>query len=170
MHRRSVLALIPGLMSAAVRLTGAADARVRVLILDGYSNHDWQLTTALIRGMLQPTGLFTVDVSTAPPTADAPGWDSWRPVFANYDVVIQTCNDLGGGPSWPQPVREAFEAFVRSGGGVYVWHGGNNTFTDWPAYNEMIGLGWRKKEFGPAIAVEEDGSLRRIPAGEGKKK
>ena len=104
MNRRSALALISGLASAAVRLAGAADPRVRVLILDGYSNHDWRLTTALIRGMLQPTGLFAVDVATAPPTADTPGWDAWRPVFANYDVVIQTCNDLGGGPSWPQPV------------------------------------------------------------------
>ena len=155
MNRRSALALISGLVSAAVRLAGAADPRVRVLILDGYSNHDWRLTTALIRGMLEPTGLFTVDVATAPPTADAPGWDTWRPVFANYGVIIQTCNDLGGGPSWPQPVRDAFEAYVRNGGGVYVWHGGNNAFPDWPAYNEMIGLGWRKKDFGSAIAVEE---------------
>ena len=32
----------------------------------------------------------------------------------------------------------------------------------------MIGLGWRKKDFGWAIAVAEDGVLRRIPAGEGR--
>ena len=73
MKRRSALALISGLVSAAVRLAGAADPRVRVLILDGYSNHDWRLTTALIRGMLEPTGLFTVDVATAPPTAGCAG-------------------------------------------------------------------------------------------------
>jgi len=167
MTRRFVLALLGGLASAAARLAGARSRRIRVLILDGYSNHDWQLTTALVRGMLAPTGLFTVDVATAPPTADAPGWDTWRPRFADYDVLIQTCNDLNGGPSWPQPVRDAFEAYVRNGGGVYVWHGGNNAFPDWPAYNEMIGLGWRKKDFGWAIAIEEDGTLRRIPAGEG---
>ena len=71
MNRRSALALISGLLPAAVRLASAADPRVRVLILDGYSNHDWRLTTALIRGMLEPTALFTVDVSTAPPTGDA---------------------------------------------------------------------------------------------------
>ena len=38
---------------------------VRVLIVDGFSNHDWKLTTSLIEGILMPTGLFTVDVSTA---------------------------------------------------------------------------------------------------------
>ena len=131
----------------------AAEAPVRVLIVDGYSNHDWRLTTALIRGILEPTGLFEVDVSTAPPTKDAPGWDAWRPKFSDYDVVIQTCNDLGGGPPWPRAVQEDFEAFVRDGGGVYVWHAGNNAFADWPAYNEMIGLGWRNKDFGRALAV-----------------
>ncbi len=149
------------------RASAAAERPVRVLIVDGYSNHDWRLTTSLIRGILEPTGLFTVAVSTAPATADAPGWDTWRPAFSEYDVVIQTCNDLGGGPGWPRAVQEDFERFVRNGGGVYVWHAGNNAFTDWPAYNEMIGLGWRRKDFGVAIAVGEDGRLIRIPPGEG---
>ena len=125
--------------------TFAAEPPIRVLIVDGYSNHDWRLTTALIRGILEPAGVFKVDVSTAPAARDAPGWDTWRPKFSDYDVVIQTCNDLGGGPTWPRGVRDDFEAFVRNGGGVYVWHAGNNAFPDWPAYNEMIGLGWRKR-------------------------
>jgi type 1 glutamine amidotransferase len=154
---------------AGTAASGADDDRrpVRVLIVDGYSNHDWRLTTELIRGILEPTGQFTVMVTTAPPTADAPGWNAWRPVFSDYDVVIQTCNDLGGGPAWPRAVQEEFEAFVRRGGGVYVWHAGNNAFRDWPAYNEMIGLGWRSKDFGVAIAVGEDGTLIRIPPSEG---
>jgi hypothetical protein len=154
-------------MLLPVTVALAAERPIRVLIVDGYSNHDWQLTTALIRGILEPTGLFAVSVSTAPPTKDAPGWDAWRPKFADYDVVIQTCNDLNGGPAWPRAVQEDFEAFVRGGGGVYVWHGGNNAFPDWPAYNDMIGLGWRKKDFGWAVAVDAEGRLVRIPPGEG---
>lgn len=145
----------------------ATDAPVRVLILDGFSNHDWRLTTALIRGIIEPTGLFEVSVSTAPPAKDSPGWDTWRPRFADYDVVIQTCNDINGGPPWPRAVQEDFERFVAAGGGVYVWHSGNNAFPDWPAYNDMIGLGWRKKEFGWALAVDEKEQIVRIPAGEG---
>jgi len=148
--------------------SAASESRaIRVLILDGYSNHDWKLTTALIRGILEPTKLFEVTVSTAPPTASAPGWDTWRPAFAKYDVVIQTCNDLNGGPAWPPEVQSSFEAYVAHGGGVYVWHSGNNAFPDWPAYNQIIGLGWRKKDFGEAIAVTDDGQLERIPRGTG---
>lgn len=150
-------------------LTGrAAEPPVRVLIVDGYSNHDWRLTTALIRGILEPTGLFNVTVTTAPATKDAEGWDTWRPQFSDYDVVIQTCNDLNGGPPWPRAVQADFENFVRAGGGVYVWHAGNNAFTDWPAYNEMIGLGWRKKDFGVALSIGANEQIEVIPAGEGR--
>ena len=158
----SFLALFVSSSAGAV-----TEPRVRVLIVDGYSNHDWPLTTALIRGILEPTGLFAVSVSTAPPTKDSPDWDAWRPKFDDYDVIIQTCNDLGGGPPWPGAVQEDFETFVRNGGGVYVWHAGNNAFPDWPAYNEMIGLGWRKKDFGWALSVHDDGEIVRIPAGDG---
>ena len=157
----ALLTLFPALLAPA------AEPPVRVLIVDGFSNHDWKLTTALIRGMLEPTGLFTVSVSTAPATKDAPGWDTWRPKFSDHDVVIQTCNDINGGPPWPRAVQEDFENFVRGGGGVYVWHAGNNAFADWPTYNEMIGLGWRKKDFGWALAIDADGKTIRIPAGEG---
>jgi len=146
----------------------AAEPPIRVLIVDGYSNHDWQLTTILIRGILHAAGGFDVAVATAPPTKDAPGWDTWRPKFSNYDVVLQTCNDLGGRPTWPTAVQQDLENFVRQGGGLYVWHAGNNAFTDWPAYNEMIGLGWRKKDFGMALAVDADGKIVPIPAGEGR--
>lgn len=158
------LPLIPLPAGAAV----ASKVPIRVLIIDGFSNHDWNLTTALIRGILEPTGLFTVAVTTTPPTAAAPGWDEWRPKFSEYDVVIQTCNDINGGPSWPREVQVGLEAFVAKGGGLYVWHAGNNAFATWPAYNDMIGLGWRKKDFGVAITIDEHGELVRIPAGDGR--
>lgn len=142
-------------------------APIRVLIVDGFSNHDWKHTTELIRGIIEPTGLFTVAVSTAPPTTASPGWDVWRPRFSNYDVVIQNSNDIFGGPQWPRVVQQDFEKFVTNGGGVYIWHSANNAFVDWSAYNEMIGLGWRKKDFGWAIAIDEHQNLIRIPAGKG---
>jgi hypothetical protein len=145
----------------------ASASPIRVLIVDGFSNHDWQQTTALIRGIIEPTGLFAVAVSTAPPTAGSPGWDTWRPNFSQYDVVIQNSNDIFGGPSWPQAVQKEFEKFVVAGGGVYIWHSANNAFVDWPAYNEMIGLGWRKKDFGFAVTVDEREHLLRIRAGDG---
>jgi type 1 glutamine amidotransferase len=159
--------LLPLFLLGVLPLAGAEPGKIRVLIVDGRSNHDWQLTTRCIRAILEPTGVFEVAVSTAPPAADAPGWDAWRPRFKDYDVVIQHYNDLGGGAPWPAEVRTAFEEFVHDGGGLYVWHAGNNAFPDWPAYNRIIGLGWRKKDQGVALQVGNDESIIRIPSGEG---
>jgi type 1 glutamine amidotransferase len=141
---------------------------MKILIVDGYSNHDWQRTTALIRGVLEPTGLFQVTVSTAPAHTNDANYQTWCPNFKDFDVVIQTCNDLGGrGPVWPKPARDAFERYVSEGGGMFAFHGGNNAFADWEAYNKMIGVGWRKKSYGYALRVGADEAIERIPPGEG---
>src|SRR5437899_2495684 len=118
-------AALPAMATFSLRTT-AAELKIRLLIVDGCSNHDWRLTTRSIRAILEPTGLFDVVVSTSPPSAASRGWDEWRPRFRDFDVVIQTYNDLGGGAPWPANVRDGFEEFVREGGGVYVWHAGNN--------------------------------------------
>jgi type 1 glutamine amidotransferase len=165
------LSLLAALGMLALPSAQAAEPppRIKVLIVDGYSNHDWKHTTALVRGVLAPTGLFDVEVETAPARADDPAYSTWLPNFAKFDVVIQNSNDLGHvGPLWPAPAREAFEKFVRDGGGVFILHSANNAFADWPAYNEMIGLGWRPRSYGTALRVRDDETLERIPPGEGQ--
>ena len=139
----------------------------RVLIVDGFNNHHWQLTTRLTKSILESSGLFSVDVSTAPNSQTSPGWANWRPQFSQYDVVIQNCNSHGGRPLWPEKVQRDLEAFVSEGGGLYIFHSGNNAFPEWKDYNLMIGLGWRDKNFGDAITIGSNGSVIRIPAGEG---
>jgi type 1 glutamine amidotransferase len=143
------------------------DSIIRVLIVDGFSNHNWQQTTLLTKKILEDSTLFLVDVSTAPPTRESSGWKSWRPEFAQYDVVVQNCNSLGGGPSWPSEVQRDLERFVGSGGGLYILHSGNNSFPRWKEYNRMIGLGWRNKRFAWGITIGPDGSAIRVPPGQG---
>jgi len=140
---------------------------INVLIVDGFSNHDWAHTTRCIQAVLGEAGGFDVSVSTYPEHAQDVA--VWTPAFEKYDVVIQTCNDLGGGPRWPQRVESDLETYVENGGGLFIFHAGNNAFAGWEAYNRMIGLGWRDRDFGWAITVEEDGTVIRVPAGEGEK-
>jgi len=144
---------------------------IPVLLIDGTSNHDWQRGTRILREFLAGSGLFSVDVSTTPPLA-APqtAWDVWQPNFSGYRVVISNYNNMDGAESgyWPSRVQTAFEAYVRGGGGLVCFHSANNAFTDWTEYNEMIGLGWRPKEFGPSLVVDAEGRVARIPAGEGR--
>jgi type 1 glutamine amidotransferase len=144
---------------------------IRVLIVDGMNNHDWQTGTRLMRAVLTAQGKFIVDVSTTPAGRDAPAeaWNAWRPQFSRYDVVINNFN--GGhqenGVEWPREVEKSLDDYVRGGGGLVVFHAGNNAFLHWQAYNEMIGLGWRDKSFGRGIAIGDDGKPVMIPQGEG---
>ena len=146
---------------------GASGDKIRVLVVDGFSNHDWQQTTALIRGILAPSSLFDVNVSTAPGKTNDAAWASWRPKFSNFDVVIQNCNDINHGPPWPEPVKKDFEDFVRNGGGVYIFHSAENAFVGWKEYEQMVGLCWRNADYGTAMRVNDDGSLVRISPGAG---
>ena len=144
------------------------DARpIRVLLIDGHSNHDWRRTTALVSSILKQTGLFSVDVSTAPCRTDDPAYALWCPDFSKCDVVIQNYNDLGGGALWPEAVRHAFERFVAGGGGVFILHSANNAFPDWKEYDRIIGLGWRNRAVGTALKISEEGGIIPVPPGAG---
>ncbi len=155
-------------------LLGTASVRCEdklpVLIVDGINNHDWQTATRELRALLLATGRFTVDVSTSPP-ADAPvsAWNAWNPDFAHYRVVIDNFN--GGhtpaGIRWPRRTEQALEDFVSKGGGLVIYHAANNAFLEWPAFNDMIGLGWRDRSFGPGLMITSEEQVVRIPQGTG---
>ena len=142
-----------------------AESKLRLLIVDGFGNHDWAATTQDILRIVRTDPSLVCEVSTVP-QQDSPEWGKWLPHFSDYDVVLQNTTDIRVGGSWPEPAQQALEAYVSSGGGLYIFHSANNAFPEWDAYNRMIGLGWRSKDFGPAIKIV-DGEQVLIPAGEG---
>jgi type 1 glutamine amidotransferase len=158
----------------AISSSSMAAEKISVLIVDGMNNHDWPRATKILREILQTSGRFRVDVSTAPPTSQpADAWKSWRPDFARYDVVLSNFNGgynaAKGATHWPREVEIALESYVKDGGGLVVFHAAKNSFPNWPAYNDMIGLGWRSPEFGPSIIIDEHEKIVQIPAGQGRK-
>jgi len=144
--------------------------KIRVLIVDGFSNHDWRKTTGFIEEVLEGSGRFDVDVSTSPETADAVGWEDWRPSFADYAVVIQNSNNIHDPEiRWPKEVEEDLEDFVLGGGGLLAFHSANNAFAHWAEYDKMIALGWRPRDYGTALRMDAGGAIHRIPPGEGER-
>ena len=113
-------------------LAGAAPV-LKALIIDGQNNHNWKATTPILKETLEKSGIFTVDVATTP----AKGTEDFRPKFADYAVVVSNYN----GQAWPRETREDFVTFVKNGGGLVIVHAADNSFPNWPEYNEMIGLG-----------------------------
>jgi type 1 glutamine amidotransferase len=144
----------------AVALPGASPTRV--MLLDGESGgpwHKWQLTTPVLKKVLEETGLFQVDVVTAPPGAGGdfaafgPKFEAYHAIVLNYDAPDDR---------WPDALKRAFESYVTNGGGVVVVHAANNAFPAWPAYNAMIGVGgWRgRTEKAGPYWFFEDGRLQ----------
>jgi len=146
-------------------LVGRADAaKIRLLIIDGQNNHDWKATTPILQGYLAGTGRFDVDVVTTPPRdAPADAWNSFRPDFKQYQVVLSNYN----GQDWPQEVETAFEKYMADGGGLVIYHAANNPFPKWDAWTKMVGLSWQGPDFGDRIAVDDAGKVIRTPKGQG---
>ncbi len=156
--------LAVGLALAVGTTPAQAAEKVRVLIIDGQNNHTWQNMTPPMKADLERSGRFDVTVATTPP-AKSPkeAWDSFRPDFRKYDVVLSNYN----GEPWPKEVQKALEDYVAGGGGLAIIHAANNAFADWPEYNKMIGLGWRDAKFGDRLTVDDSGKVVRTPKGEG---
>lgn len=116
---------------------------IQVMILDGQSGgtyHNWRLTTPVMKKELEETGLFSVDVVTAPPWGG--DFSNFNPDLSRYQAIVMNYD----APDWPQELRTRFVQYVRGGGGLVVVHAADNAFPNWPEYNEMIGIGgWRNR-------------------------
>ncbi len=123
---------------------GRAAGPIRVMLLDGESGgpyHAWQQTTPVLKKELEDAGMFQVTVVTAPKSGE--DFSNFHPQFSDYQVVVSNYD----APEWPAELRTQFEQYVRDGGGLVVVHAADNAFAEWPAYNQMIGIGgWRKRD------------------------
>ena len=128
---------------------------LKVLIVDGQNNHKWQETTPVLKQQLESSGRFTVNVATTPPQGS--DMSGFKPDFSAYDVVVSNYN----GDPWPEQTQTAFEQFVAKGGGFVAYHAADNSFPEWKAYNEMIGIGgWGNRTEASGLYVRyKDGEI-----------
>jgi len=141
-----------------------AAAPIRVMLLDGESGgpyHNWQATTQVLEKQLDQTGLFQVDVVTAPPAGAS--FRAFKPDFTKYQAVV--LNYDAPDDRWPADLKSAFEQYMSKGGGLVIVHAADNAFPDWSDYNLMIGIGgWlgRNEKSGP-YWYYQDGKLVSDP-------
>ena len=133
----------------------SAAPALKVLIVDGQNNHKWQETTPVLKQQLESSGRFTVNVATTPPQGS--DMSGFKPDFSAYDVVVSNYN----GDPWPEQTQTAFEQFVAKGGGFVAYHAADNSFPEWKAYNEMIGIGgWGNRTEASGLYVRyKDGEI-----------
>jgi putative heme-binding domain-containing protein len=157
-----LLAFAMVLVSLVTSLASAGP--IRVLVVDGQSNHDWRATTAQVRAILGRSDRYVVSVATTPPEGTpAEKWSAFHPEFSKCDVVLLNYY----GADWPVAVLDQLEAFVDRGGGLVAFHAGGSSFEDHASYNRMIGLAWGKKTRGIGLAFDTNGKAVRTEAGQG---
>jgi type 1 glutamine amidotransferase len=155
---------IAGALLALSSVSRAADP-IRVMLLDGESGgpyHKWALISPLLKKQLEETGLFQVEIVTAPPSGG--DYTSFHPDFHKYAAIVW--NYDAPDERWPAGLKQSFEQYVRDGGGFVAVHAADNAFPNWTAFNEMIGLGgWRGRteKHGP-FWYYKDGKLASDPA------
>lgn len=114
------------------------DGKIKVLIVTGQSNHNWEVSHLAIKQILENSGLFTVNVAISPETGKI--MSNFNLDFASYQLVVLDYN----GDRWPEETEKSFLDFVEKGGGVIIYHAANNAFRDWKEYNRIIGFGGGK--------------------------
>lgn len=132
------------------------EGKIKVLIVTGQNNHNWEISHLAIKQILENSGLFTVNVAISPETGK--NMSNFTPDFTFYQLVVLDYN----GDRWPKETEKSFLKFVENGGGVVVYHAANNAFKDWKEYDQIIGFGgWggRNEKAGPYIYLQ-DGNLK----------
>lgn len=155
------LPLLALVASVVLQLSAAT---IPILIVDGQNNHDFRATTPHLKQLLEQTGLFSVDVLTAPPK----GGDmaAFKPAFHRYRAVVSNYN----GESWSRETQENFVRYVREGGGFISVHAADNSFPQWLEYNQMIAIGgWegRNEKSGDYLRLRDGVWVRDATPGRG---
>lgn len=125
--------------------------RLPVLIIDGQNNHDWKLTTPVLKSVLEGSGRFSVEVFSA---INEDAWKTKAPDFTRYRAVVL---NYYGAP-WPASAWSGFEKYMKDGGGLVAIHAALAAFPENDAYNRMIALGWRKAGQGTRLGFDQKGA------------
>ena len=154
------------ILFSSTQAQGQKNKIIPVLIVDGFSNHDWKQTTNVTKWILEQSGRFKIDITTIP--ADSLERATWLPKFDKYAVIIQNTNNIHDPRlRWPSLAELALETYVRKGGGLYILHSANNAFPHWKEYDKMIGLGWRPNTVGYALEIGPEKNIIRVPPSHG---
>lgn len=133
----SALFLMQFSTSCKMQSKSNTEKQLKALIITGQSSqwHYWQGSTPILKKALEDSKQFSVDVAVSP--APEEDMSSFNPDFSPYDLLVMDYE----GDEWNDKMKSEFAEFVSNGGGLIIYHSSDNAFTNWEAFNEMIGLG-----------------------------
>ncbi len=131
------IAIVVMLLTGCSKSPG--NGRIKVLILSGKNNHEWQKTTPLLAKIYSDSKLFSVAITELPDTLKYDG-------LKQFDVVVSNWNSWPDNNfRFPQTWEKDFMKYINKGGGAIFIHAGASSFYGWNEYHK-IGIGrWGKE-------------------------
>jgi len=135
---------------------------IRVLILSGKNNHEWQKTTPMLSRIFKESNFFSINITGQPDTLSYKELKKYNLIISNWNSWPDNKMRMNG--NW----ENDYLRFVNEGGGVLTFHAGASSFYDWEAYHR-IGIGrWGKDtRHGPATLGKVYGFDQKHPITKG---
>ena len=111
-----------------------SDKQLRVLVLSGKNNHDWQKTTPAICQMYKLYPIFVVEVTNHPDTLKYIDLKKFDVIFSNWNTWPDNTFRL------PESWENDFNKYMKEGGGAIFLHAGASSFYGWEEFHR-IGIG-----------------------------
>lgn len=109
---------------------------IKILILSGRNNHNWEETTACLEKIFLRDSRFETTVTLRPDTLS-------EMFLKNFDVVVSNWNSWPENDyRWPSGAENAWVNFVNKGGGWVTFHSSTSVFYNWPEFREMTTASW----------------------------
>jgi type 1 glutamine amidotransferase len=158
------------LCAALATTVQAGDKKIRVVLVDGQNNHQWPLTTPVLKKALEDSGKFTVEISTSTKRNQEKlipaDWKSgpFPPDLSKFDVLLSNYN----GEPWPKETQQSLDEKLKAGKiALAIVHAANNSFGGWNEYRHMVGMGWYGANTGDRLLLDDKGERVIIPKGKG---
>jgi len=115
------------------------DQNIRLLILSGRNNHNWEETTGVLTQIFDEETRFSADLTNSPDTLN---FD----YLNQYDVIVSNWNSWPDNDlRWPRDLEEGLVRYVKEGGGLVFFHASTSVFYQWPEFQKISTGAWIDK-------------------------
>lgn len=111
---------------------------IRLLLLSGSNNHEWQQTSTCFKQIMEEDQIFVVDICERPDTLKASDLKKYKVLASNWNAFPEMKR------MWGKEAEKAIMDFVNHGAGFVLFHSASATHYDWPEYHKMVGATWGK--------------------------
>ncbi len=109
---------------------------IRILILSGSNNHEWEQTTKVLEGIYSEEDIFSYELTDMPDTLSLSAFKLFDVIVSNWNSWPE--NDL----RWPRAAEEGLSDFIKGGGGFVTFHASSSALYKWPEFKKFSTGAW----------------------------